>query len=162
MLIKYKLFKDCVAQRLRQTSDGIWNCLKSVFKAVGRLIFSLFIMNQYCMPKMFQYEKCVFKASGRLLFSLFIINQYCTSKMFYYKKCVFKAGGRLLFNLFIMNQFSTKNVCSKQVGGCLVYSFLISNVCLKCFTTNFIKTSMNRCFLNCCFLVYSSNFIKLL
>ena len=27
------------------------------------------------------YEKSMFKASGRLLFSLFIINQYCKPKM---------------------------------------------------------------------------------
>ena len=91
-----------------------------------------------------------------------------------------------LVSIVHLKCFTTKNVCSKQVGGCfliysswislvqkmcvqskweavfLVYSFLISNVCLKCFTTNFIKTSMNRCFLNCCFLVYSWNFIKLL
>ena len=91
------------------------------------------------LRKLFYYEKCTFKASGKLLFSLFIINQYCTKNMysnwvggcvlvysslisivhliFYYKKCVFKASGRLLFS----------------------YSSLISIICLKCFTTNFIK-----------------------
>ena len=75
-----------------------------------------------------------------LLFSLFIINQFCSTKMFYYKRCVFKTSGRQLFTLFIINQYCMKNVSSKQVGGCfLVYSSLISIACLKCFTTNFIK-----------------------
>ena len=37
-------------------------------------------MNQYYLTKMFCCKKYVFIESGRLLFSLFIINQYCTTK----------------------------------------------------------------------------------
>ena len=65
------------------------------------------------------------------------------------RKMCFKASGRLLINLFIFNQYRS----------------------LKCFTTNFIIRFLNCCFLvylankassNGCFLVYSSNFVKLL
>ena len=50
-------------------------CVQSEWK----LLFSLFIINQYCM------KKHVVKARGRLFFSLFIINQYCRSKMLFLK-----------------------------------------------------------------------------
>lgn len=53
---------------------------------------------------MFYYEKCMFKASGRLIFNLFIINQYCTPKIFYHEFYETSVKGRvfklLLFNLF--------------------------------------------------------------
>ena len=49
---------------------------------------------------MFYYEKCVFKASERLPFSLFIINQYCMPYV-YYEKSLLKLSGKLLFNLLI-------------------------------------------------------------
>ena len=75
-------------------------------KGSGRLSFSLFIINQYCTPKMFYYEKCVFKAIRILFFSLLIINQ--TPNVIYYETCVFKPSGRLLFRLFII--FQTPNV----------------------------------------------------
>ena len=108
MLIKYRLLKVCIP---RQASDYIWICLKFVFKASGKLLFSLFIINQDCTPKMFYFKKFMFKVSERLLFSQFIIDQYCIKK-----------------------------VCSKRVGGCfLVYSSLISIVSRKFFTWNFIK-----------------------
>ena len=93
---------------------------------------------------MLYYEKiCLFKASGRLRFSLFIINRYCTLRkivhyctlcstkknvcskragrcflvysplikrlMFYFSKCVFKARVRWLFSLLIYCSTS-KNV----------------------------------------------------
>ena len=47
---------------------------------------------------MLYYEKCVFKANGRLLFSLFIINQYCSPNFLlrnYYmcSKAAFNSSG---------------------------------------------------------------------
>ena len=89
-----------------------------MFKASGRLLFSLIFINQYCALNMISYGKRVLKASRSLLFSLHIINQF-VRLMFYYEKFMLKASG----------------------GYFLIYSSLISIVHLKCFTTNFIKPS---------------------
>ena len=68
-----------------------------------------------------------------------------------------------LINFVRLKYSATKNVCSKQVGGCfLVHTSLISIVHLKCFYYNFYKTSVEGYFLNCCFLFYLANYIKLL
>ena len=56
-LIKYKLLKGYMTSCLRQAYDSIWNYLKCVFKASGRLIFSLFIINQ--MPNIPLQKICV-------------------------------------------------------------------------------------------------------
>ena len=52
---------------------------KCVVETSGRLLFSLFIINQYCMSRI------ALKVSERLIFKLFIINQYSMLKMLYYK-----------------------------------------------------------------------------
>ena len=109
------------------------------------LVFVFFIINQYCMPKLYgqckvylslfsivglmlYYKQWVFKVIRRLVFNLFsyfcntkMCVQYIASLMLCYKKCVFKASGKLLFSLF-SDFCSIKNVFSKQGRGCfLVY-----------------------------------------
>ena len=87
------------------------------------------------------HRKCVFKACERLLFSLFIINQYCTP-VCYTTKNVFKRIDRLLFSLIyffviqkvhVQKKLGTafqfiklpfvipKHLCSKQAGLLLQY-----------------------------------------
>ena len=118
-------------------------------------LFSLFSINQSFMPKMFYYKKCVFKSNRRLLFSLFLINRYCirsvcskrvgdyflvysslistVSLMLYYKKCVFKASGRLLFSLFTFSLVSIVHLmfyykrCLFKASGKLRLSISIIN-----------------------------------
>ena len=59
-------------------------------------------------------------------------------QMFYYKKCLFKARRTLLFSLFIINHHYTHKV----------------------FFLRILKKVRKGCLLNYCFLVYSSNFIR--
>ena len=66
-------------------------------------------------------RKCVFKARERLLFSLFIIDQYCTPDVCYTTKNAFKTSNGLLFSL-LRHFFNTKNMFSKQKETCfLIY-----------------------------------------
>lgn len=74
--------------------------VKCVFKVSERLLFKLFIINQYSMLKMLYYKNMCWNLVGGIFlvfssliqskwgaafFGLFIINRYCMPKMFYYK-----------------------------------------------------------------------------
>ena len=62
-------------------------------------------------------RKCVFKASERLIFSLFIINQYCTPNICYTTKNVFKNLTSCLLvycATFLIQKIRFQN---KQVAG---------------------------------------------
>ena len=105
--------------------------LNFVFKGSKCLLFSLFIINQYCMLKRFYHEKCVFIESGRLIFSLFIINSIVCLKRFYYefyktllKECFLD----FCFLVYLENYIN------------------IYNRLLFCLFIEFYKTSINNCF----------------
>ena len=115
MLTMYKLLKGCVAQQFRKACG---NYLEYVFKASGRLLFTLFVINQ-CLRLMFYYEKLVFKASGRMLFSLFIIDQCCAPRI-RSLRILQNFRERMLFKLFF-SLFS--KLYKASANGCiLVYS----------------------------------------
>ena len=80
-------------------------CQKSVFKAIGRLLFNLFIINQYCMPNVILQKMCVQSKQEPVFFNSKIV-------------CLKQVGVAFLI----------QNMCSKQARGCfLIYSaaFLI-------------------------------------
>ena len=117
---------------------------KCVVKTSGRLLFSLFIINQYCMSRI------ALKVSERLLFKLFIINQYSMLKMLYYKNmCWNLVGGIfLVFSSLIQSKW----------GAAFFGLFIINRYCMpKMFYYKFYRTSPNGCFLTCCVLICLSN-----
>ena len=57
------------------------NVLLRKMCANGRLLFSLFIINQYFVPNVLPWKICV-RSKWEVAFSLFIDNQYCMPKMF--------------------------------------------------------------------------------
>ena len=57
------------------------NVLLRKMCANGRLLFSLFIINQYFVPNVLPWKICV-RSKWEVAFGLFIDNQYCMPKMF--------------------------------------------------------------------------------
>ena len=101
-------------------NDDIWKCLKRVFKTSKRLLFILFIINQYFTPNVLLQKTCA------------------QSK----QEAVFLVYSSILL--------LSKNMCSKQVGGCfLVYSSLIKALIFYYEKCVFEASGS-------CFLVYSS------
>ena len=94
---------------------------KFVSKASERLLFSLFIINQYCTPNACYIPKNGFMTSDRLLFSLL---RY----FFNTKKCVFKGSGNLLFSL--LNYFSNMKKMCLQIKW-KPATFLIRKMCVQ-------------------------------
>ena len=88
----------------------MWNSLKSVFSASEKLLFSFFIINQYCTPKMF-YFKNVCSKQVRICFLIYEVT-FVTRKMCVQNK---QWGGGLRFSP-LSDFCKTKNLCSKQVG----------------------------------------------
>ena len=112
-------------------------CQKSVFKAIGRLLFNLFIINQYCMPNVILQKMCVQSKQEPVFFNsktvclkqvgvAFLIQNMCSkqargcfliySAAFLIQKMWVQTKWGLLFNL--LSYFcNTKNVCSNQAGA---------------------------------------------
>ena len=89
MLINCRLFKACMAKWFRQGSGSIYGTIQNVYskQARGWFLAYLSLINIVCL-QCSAIKKCVFKARERLLFSLFIINQYCTPNILLQKICV--------------------------------------------------------------------------
>ena len=83
-----------------------------LLKASRRLLFTLFIINQYFMPKMFYYKNVSSKQVG----GYFIVYSSLIKRlMFFYEKCEFQASGRQRFSLFIISQYCTTKMLSLQI-----------------------------------------------
>ena len=96
-----------------------------MLKASERLLFSLFIINQYCTPDVCYTTKNVFKTSDRLLFSLLSYfsnmekNVYSNQvKTYYFSNTCLKTsgGGGAAFQFIKLLFVIQKNACSKQAG----------------------------------------------
>lgn len=129
-------------------SSLMFYCKKCVF----RLLFTLFVINEYWAHLMFCYEK----ASGKLFFSLFINYQYCMSKMFYYE--FYKTFPKwMLFKLLLNSLFRT--LYKLSVNSCLlVYSSKFAKPLWTAAFGLFIKDYKNS--VNNCFFCYSFNIIE--
>ena len=106
---------------------------------------------------MFYYEKGMLKVSEGLIFNLFIINQYCTPKIYYYefyetsvKGCVFKLFHFSLFSYIFSNWcISTNYIEIPRTDTFWLYSsnfikFLWAT--FFSFFINFYMTSIRECF----------------
>ena len=114
-----ELFKTCV-QRKQRLIFSFFHHQSIFFKASDRLLFRLFIINQYCTPNVI-LPKSVFKAIGKLLFSL--LSYFFNTR----NVCSKQAGG---FFLVYLATF----VIQKNPNGCfLVYkdTVVIRQMCVQ-------------------------------